>query len=129
MSWWLPARPSRRRRPVRRAGTICRPTPRCGAAAGPGAARDHDEASGMTGEGRGQGQGHSHSHGTPMTATGRHRRALVTVLALSALIAVAEVVGPLVTGALVLLADAAHLAADVSGIALSLLAPRFRPLP
>ncbi len=83
----------------------------------------------MTGEGRGQGQGHSHSHGPPMTATGRHRRALVTVLALSALIAVAEVIGALVTGSLVLLADAAHMAADVSGIALSLVAAHFAARP
>jgi cobalt-zinc-cadmium efflux system protein len=81
----------------------------------------------MTGEGRGQGQGHS--HGPPMTATGRHRRALVTVLALSALIAVAEVIGALVTGSLVLLADAAHMAADVSGIGLSLLAVHFAARP
>jgi cobalt-zinc-cadmium efflux system protein len=81
----------------------------------------------MTGEGRGQGQGHS--HGPPLTATGRHRRALVTVLALSALIAVAEVIGALVTGSLVLLADAAHMAADVSGIGLSLLAAHFAARP
>jgi cobalt-zinc-cadmium efflux system protein len=79
----------------------------------------------MTGEGQGPG----HSHGPPMTATGRHRRALVTVLALSALIAVAEVIGALVTGSLVLLADAAHMAADVSGIGLSLLAAHFAARP
>jgi cobalt-zinc-cadmium efflux system protein len=61
-----------------------------------------------------------HSHG--VTATGRHRRALTTVLALSALIAIAEVVGALLTGSLVLLADAAHMAADAFGLGLSLLA-------
>jgi cobalt-zinc-cadmium efflux system protein len=61
-----------------------------------------------------------HSHGA--TVTGRHRRALITVLALSALIAVAEIVGAIVTGSLVLLADAAHMAADAAGLGLSLLA-------
>jgi len=61
-----------------------------------------------------------HSHG--VTVTGRHRRALITVLALTALIAVAEVVGAVITGSLVLLADAAHMAADAAGLGLSLLA-------
>jgi cobalt-zinc-cadmium efflux system protein len=61
-----------------------------------------------------------HSHGA--TVTGRHRRALITVLALSALVAVAEVIGALLTGSLVLLADAAHMAADAAGLGLSLLA-------
>jgi cobalt-zinc-cadmium efflux system protein len=61
-----------------------------------------------------------HSHGA--TVTGRHRRALISVLALSALVAVAEVIGALITGSLVLLADAAHMAADAAGLGLSLLA-------
>jgi cobalt-zinc-cadmium efflux system protein len=61
-----------------------------------------------------------HSHG--VTVTGRHRRALTTVLALTALIAVAEIVGAMLTGSLVLLADAAHMAADAAGLGLSLLA-------
>jgi len=61
-----------------------------------------------------------HSHG--VTVTGRHRRALITVLALSASIAIAEVVGAVITGSLVLLADAAHMAADAAGLGLSLLA-------
>jgi cobalt-zinc-cadmium efflux system protein len=61
-----------------------------------------------------------HSHGA--TVTGRHRRALITVLTLTAMIAVAEVVGAVLTGSLVLLADAAHMAADAAGLGLSLLA-------
>ncbi|HTS99299.1 MAG TPA: cation diffusion facilitator family transporter [Streptosporangiaceae bacterium] len=61
-------------------------------------------------------------HGHGVTVTGRHRRALATVLALSTLIAVAEVVGAVVTGSLVLFADAAHMAADAAGLGLSLLA-------
>ncbi len=61
-----------------------------------------------------------HSHG--VTVTWRHRRALITVLALTTTIAIAEVVGAVLTGSLVLLADAAHMAADAAGLGLSLLA-------
>jgi cobalt-zinc-cadmium efflux system protein len=61
-----------------------------------------------------------HSHGA--TATGRHRRALITVLVLTVLVAVAEVIGAVITGSLVLFADAAHMAADAAGLGLSLLA-------
>ncbi len=68
-----------------------------------------------------------HSHG--VTATGQHRRALITVLALSGLVAVAEVIGALVTGSLVLFADAAHMAADAAGLGLSLLAVYFAARP
>jgi cobalt-zinc-cadmium efflux system protein len=70
-----------------------------------------------------------HSHGGPATTTGRYRRALITVMGLSALIAVAEIVGALVTGSLVLLADAAHMAADTAGVGLSLLAVYFASRP
>src|SRR5258708_12557237 len=87
----------------------------------------HPGRPGTTGPGQGQGRDHGHGHGT--TATGRHRQALMTVLALSAVIAVAEVTGALITGSLVLLADAAHMAADVSGIGLSLLAAHFAARP
>jgi cobalt-zinc-cadmium efflux system protein len=68
-------------------------------------------------------------HGPGLTAAGQHRRALITVLALTAAVAVAEVIGALVTGSLVLFADAAHMAADVAGIGLSLLAVRFAARP
>jgi cobalt-zinc-cadmium efflux system protein len=54
--------------------------------------------------------------------TGRYRRALTIVLAISSGIAVAEVIGAVITGSLVLFADAAHMAADAAGIGLSLLA-------
>jgi len=70
-----------------------------------------------------------HSHGGPATATGRYRRALIAVMGLSALIAVAEIVGALITGSLVLLADAAHMAADTAGVGLSLLAVYFASRP
>jgi cobalt-zinc-cadmium efflux system protein len=61
-----------------------------------------------------------HTHG--LTATGRHRRVLITVLLLTATVAIAEVIGAVITGSLVLFADAAHMAADAAGLGLSLLA-------
>ncbi len=61
-------------------------------------------------------------HGHVLTATGRHRGRLGAVLAITVGIAVAEVCGALVSGSLVLLADAAHMAADAAGVGLSLLA-------
>ncbi len=73
------------------------------------------------------GHGHSHTHG--ITATGRHRRALTAVLALTTLVAVAEIAGGIVTGSLVLLADAAHMTADAAGVGLSLLAAYFATRP
>ena len=60
-----------------------------------------------------------HSHGT---ATGAHRSRLGMVLGITLAVLVAEVVGGLLAHSLVLLADAAHLAADAAGIGLSLLA-------
>src|SRR5258708_29888717 len=70
-------------------------------------------------------------HGHVLTATGRYRGRLGAVLAITVGIAVAEVCGALVSGALVLLADAAHMAADAAGVGLSLLAAYVatRPAP
>jgi cobalt-zinc-cadmium efflux system protein len=68
-----------------------------------------------------------HAHG--VTATGRHRQVLVAVLALTAAVAIAEVVGAVITDSLVLFADAAHMAADVAGLGLSLLAAYFATRP
>lgn len=79
----------------------------------------------MTGSGR----SHGHSHGAGQTVTGSYRRALTIVLAISLSIAIAEVIGAIVTGALVLFADAAHMAADAAGIGLSLLAAWFANRP
>jgi len=50
-------------------------------------------------------------------------------MALSALIAAGEIAGALITGSLVLLADAAHMAADAAGMGLSLLAVYFAARP
>ncbi|GGB92215.1 cation diffusion facilitator family transporter [Cellulomonas carbonis] len=64
---------------------------------------------------------HGHGHGVG-TATGRHGRRLVVVLVLTLVVAVAQVVGGLVSGSLALLADAGHMLADASGVAVALLA-------
>src|SRR5271165_3040119 len=70
-----------------------------------------------------------HGHGRGHTVTGGHRRALTAVLLISSAIAIAEVIGALITGALVLFADAAHMAADAAGVGLSLLAAWFASRP
>ena len=70
--------------------------------------------------------GHSHAGGAAGTVTGHYRRALIAVMTLSTLVAVAEIIGALITGSLVLLADAAHMAADAAGLGLSLLAAYVR---
>lgn len=56
------------------------------------------------------------------TAAGRYRGRLAVAVAISAAIAAAEVAGALISGSLVLLADAAHMAADAAGVGLSVLA-------
>jgi cobalt-zinc-cadmium efflux system protein len=54
-----------------------------------------------------------------------HRRRLAVVLGITCTILVIEVVGALLSGSLVLLADAGHMATDAGGIGLSLLAMWF----
>jgi cobalt-zinc-cadmium efflux system protein len=68
------------------------------------------------------GTGHGHAPGRGLTVTGRYRGRLAAVLAITVGIAAAEVAGALISGSLVLLADAAHMAADAAGVGLSLLA-------
>jgi cobalt-zinc-cadmium efflux system protein len=63
-----------------------------------------------------------HDHAAALTATGRHRGRLVAVMAISAGIAVAEIAGSVASGSLVLVADAAHMAADAAGVGLAVLA-------
>jgi cobalt-zinc-cadmium efflux system protein len=72
---------------------------------------------------------HGHAHGSRLTLTGEHRRSLVIVMLITATLAVAEAVGAWASGALVLLADAAHMAADAGGVGLSLLAVVFATRP
>src|SRR6266540_2080721 len=54
-----------------------------------------------------------------------HRRRLAIVLAITGVVLAVEVVGAFVSGSLVLLADAGHMATDAGGITLSLLAMLF----
>ena len=77
----------------------------------------------------GSGHTHGHLHGRGITVTGSYRQALTVVLLISLGIAIAEVVGAIITGALVLFADAAHMAADAAGLGLSLLAAWFASRP
>jgi cobalt-zinc-cadmium efflux system protein len=77
----------------------------------------------------GHGHSHGHSHGSRLTLTGEHSRSLVAVMLITITVAIAEAAGAWVTGALVLLADAAHMAADAAGVGLSLLAVVFASRP
>ena len=65
---------------------------------------------------------HLHSHGHGHDHRGASRRALVTVLSLTAVVTVLEAVGGLLTGSLALLADAGHMLSDSVSIALALVA-------
>ncbi|MDA8320518.1 MAG: cation diffusion facilitator family transporter [Actinomycetota bacterium] len=96
---------------------------------GPGPDRGYDRGPGPDrGPGHDHAHGHDHGHGA-RTATGRHRRALLIVMLLTLTVAAAEAVGAWLSGALVLLADAAHMAADAAGVGLSLLAVVFAMRP
>jgi cobalt-zinc-cadmium efflux system protein len=71
----------------------------------------------------------AHDHAKGLTVTGRYRGRLTAVMAISAGIAAAEIVGALISGSLVLLADAAHMAADAAGVGLSVLAAHVAARP
>ncbi|MEP7765063.1 cation diffusion facilitator family transporter [Sanguibacter sp. 25GB23B1] len=70
--------------------------------------------------------GHTHSHGT---ATGRHRRRLVIVLAITLGVVGIQVAGGLISGSLALLADAGHMLTDATGVAIALLATTLAARP
>src|SRR5215472_2428217 len=74
-------------------------------------------------------RGHEHSHGSRLTLTGEHSRSLVMVMLITITVAIAEAIAAWASGALVLLADAAHMAADAAGVGLSLLAVVFATRP
>ncbi len=102
--------------------------PGCGGDQG---AEEQSRASGHKNTGRAH-SGHTHgAHASSRTrtVTGSYRRALTIVLLISVGIAAAEVTGAIITGALVLFADAAHMAADAAGVGLSLLAAWFAARP
>ncbi len=71
------------------------------------------------------GAGHDHA----VSTAGANRGRLMTVLAMTSLVLVAEIVGGLLTGSLALLADAGHMFTDVAGLSLSILAITFAAKP
>ena len=71
--------------------------------------------------------GHGHDH--TGSAAAQHRGRLVAVLGLTAAVLVVEVIGSVLTGSLALLADAGHMATDVAGILLAVLAVTFAARP
>jgi cobalt-zinc-cadmium efflux system protein len=71
----------------------------------------------------GHGSAHTHAHaGLDTTAAGAQRGRLAVVLGLSVVVLVAELVGGVAAHSLALLADAGHVATDVIGIGLALVA-------
>jgi len=70
-----------------------------------------------------------HGGGSHGTAAAKHSKRLAIALAMTATYMVAEIIGGLITGSLALLADAAHMATDVAGLGLALLAIRFAARP
>lgn len=68
---------------------------------------------------------HSHGqlHGPPhVTATGKHRKKLILVVAITLGVVVVQVIGAALSGSLSLLADAGHMLSDAAGVSISLLA-------
>ena len=61
--------------------------------------------------------GHDHRHGAGQVADNRNR--LMTVLAITVTVLIAEVIGAAVSGSLALLADAGHMLTDVAGLTLA----------
>ncbi|MET1021246.1 MAG: cation diffusion facilitator family transporter [Arthrobacter sp.] len=66
--------------------------------------------------------GHDHSHSAGLTGTGRHRKRLLAVLAITLAVVLIQIVGALVSGSLALLADAGHMLSDAAGVSIALLA-------
>lgn len=99
--------------------------PGCGA----GARNEPEPRLRRHGPGGLHGHGHAHAPGHGLTLTSQHRRPLTLVMLITITVAVAEAIGAWVTGSLVLLADAAHMAADAAGVGLSLLAVLFATRP
>lgn len=66
------------------------------------------------------GAAHAHSHGAGELAD--HRGRLATVLGITVVVLIVEVVGAMVSGSLALLADAGHMLTDVAGLTLGLVA-------
>ncbi len=77
-----------------------------------------------------QGHTHGHTHGhVHVTAAQAHRGRLAWVLAITATVLVAEVVGAVLSGSFALLADAGHMLTDSAGLLLALMATRLAARP
>jgi cobalt-zinc-cadmium efflux system protein len=72
--------------------------------------------------------GHDHDLDTHLPG-GQHRKRLTVVLAITATVMVAEVVGAVLTGSLALLADAGHMLTDAAGLLMALLAAHLMTRP
>jgi cobalt-zinc-cadmium efflux system protein len=66
--------------------------------------------------------GHDHNHAPGLTATGKHRRRLIAVLAITVAVVLIQVAGAALSGSLALLADAGHMLSDAAGVFIALLA-------
>lgn len=76
--------------------------------------------------------GHSHGHGLTSAggpASGRHRRRMVWVLAITLSVVGVQVVGGLLSGSLALLADAGHMLTDATGVGIALIASTIATRP
>lgn len=80
----------------------------------PGDSSDHGR--------RGGGHDHNHGLGGDVTAGGKHRHRLILVLSITAAIFLVQVAGAIISGSLALLADAAHMLTDATGVLIALLA-------
>src|SRR5260370_37121530 len=99
----------------------------------PGHGDDREPSCDQLGRGRrphhAHGGGHGHAHGSRLTLTGEHSRSLLAVMLITLTVAIAQAVGAWISGPRVLLAEAAHMAADGGGVGLSLLAVHFATRP
>lgn len=66
--------------------------------------------------------GPDHSHSPPAREGAGHRRRLATVLGITTVVLLVEVVGAAISGSLALLADAGHMLTDVAGLSFALVA-------
>jgi cobalt-zinc-cadmium efflux system protein len=71
---------------------------------------------------------HSHGHGSG-TAAAAHRGRLAVVLGITSAVFVIQLVGGVLAGSLALIADAAHMLTDATGVAIALLATTLALMP
>lgn len=96
-------------------------------ASGDAHAPTHEAGGNSRGKPKNEHQGHT--HGPSVSAGGMQRSRLLIVLGITSIVLVAELVGSWITGSLALLADAGHMATDVAGILLAVLAVTFAAKP